>query len=168
MDRAALAEAERLYGEALTGEAPDSARVAERVALGIGRVAVCLSQAGVVDRWDDAERELTAVTSAYERDVTGVRELASEAHALLAVVSLPEASAPDTQGRLWDAEEHARQAVELAVQPGRRGVHLGQLGSSLARLGRTTEARDAYLEAAELDPQRAETYRARAAEMDGG
>ena len=166
VDPVALGEAEQRYRAAGQAGHPPEAHLEERSAFGLGRVHVCLGQAGFERRWTDAERELSRVTDAFVAGKGDLRELASEAYALRAIVALPAPGEIAPERRLRHAETHARRAVELAVDSTRRGVHFGQLGFVLGELGQREEARAAYLQAAELDTARADEYQQRATELD--
>jgi tetratricopeptide (TPR) repeat protein len=166
VEAVALREAEQRYRGAGAADHPPEAHLEERIAFGLGRVQVCLGQAGIEQRWADAERELSRVTAAFEAGESELRELASEAHALRAIVALPAPDDPAPEQRLEHAETHARRAVELAVDSTRRGVHSGQLGFVLGELGQREEARAAYEQAAELDAARADEYRQRVTELN--
>lgn len=111
---------ERVGAGATRGTLPGAA-LGLRAELGAGRVDLCLSQAGLADRWRPATRRMRAVIAAGdgERD-RFARELA-EAHAGLGLALLPSGPrAPHAAVSYRRARTEYRTAAALAVDADRR------------------------------------------------
>jgi tetratricopeptide (TPR) repeat protein len=138
------------------GTATDDGEAVSAVAraqLGMARIYACMGQAGIGgDSWAAAEREATAVISAYEADDKLLRELAAEAHAVRAITRLPFEGAPERETALQRAEQDLREAVRLAEYVGRRAAYLAELARVLGLQGRNEEARNEYDRAIKEEP----------------
>lgn len=158
VDAAGLNRAVADYRRAgVARDRPALADVDAKVAFGLGRAYVCMSQAGVADHWKDAEQQLAAVLGAYKRGNRRVKQLAAEAWANLGVVYLPPAGVFD-RTRYERAAEAYRHAIELSDDPQRKGVLYGLLGYVHGKLGQRQQAHDAYQQAATMDPANRDRY----------
>ena len=89
-DEASLRSAVANFVRAVAAsDQPAISNVAVKAAFGKGRVYVCLSQALIEDRWEDAETEFKVVVSEYEGGNETILGLAIESYAGLGFVSLP-------------------------------------------------------------------------------
>jgi tetratricopeptide (TPR) repeat protein len=138
-----------------------------KVAFGLGRVYVCLSQAEIIDGWAEARGQLTKVVEEYRRGKHHLQELASESYASLGFINLPPDRASNANTRLRQSADAYRKAIELSLDERRMGVFYGYLGFILGRLDETQPACEAYERAAALDPVRATRYRRQRAGLRG-
>ncbi|CAN5850529.1 hypothetical protein BH24CHL6_BH24CHL6_12190 [soil metagenome] len=138
------------------GTATDDGEAVSAVArarLGMARIYTCMGQAGIGgDSWAAAEREATAVISAYEAGDELLRELAAEAHAVRAITRLPFEGDPEREAALQRAEQDLRDAVRLAKYVGRRAAYRAELARVLGLQGRNEEARNEYDRAINEEP----------------
>ncbi|CAN5539608.1 hypothetical protein BH23CHL6_BH23CHL6_05940 [soil metagenome] len=149
-----LHTASELYREAIPlTDDPASASNSAKARLGAARVYLCISQAGLADRWQEAADEAAAVIAAYDAGDASLQQLTAEAHAVRAIAALPTAGAPDAAARFADAEREYRLAINLGTQPDRRAAYHAALAYVLQRLGRIDEARREYDEAIRLAPE---------------
>jgi tetratricopeptide (TPR) repeat protein len=124
-----------------------------RARLGMARIYACMGQAGIGgDSWAAAEREATAVISAYEAGDELLRELAAEAHAVRAITRLPFEGDPEREAALQRAEQDLRAAIDLARYVGRRAAYRAELARVLALQGRNEDARNEYDNAINEEP----------------
>lgn len=148
-DRDELQESQELYRSALTAlDRPPSSSVVAKAHLGIGRTAICLSQAGLENSWSEANVELESVVREFEAGDESVRELASEAHGELGLIHLPTVGDTDPAPEFRAAAQHYGAASDLAELPQSKAFFLGRLGWVMDELGDETAATDAYREAA--------------------
>src|SRR5829696_5029494 len=165
IDPTGVRTAVRLYQQAMRARVqPRESDVPVKVMSGLGRAYLCLSQAGVEDRWGPAREHLERVLQAYQTGNERLRELAAEAYGSLGLLCLPVRGATD--GAAVEALRRSRwlyeRAVELSRRPEREGVFLGMVGFVTARLSEYLEAEAAYARAADLDPARKSYYQAAA------
>lgn len=150
--RGLMAARDAYQGTLAAADQPASANVSSKAHLGIARVDVCISQAELEDRWDEAASEATIVIAAFDAGDESLRELAAEAHGVRAFSALPVAGAPDAQARYRDAENDYRNAIALGSRPDRRAAFYVGLAQVLIKLGNLDEARQAYDSAMSLIP----------------
>ncbi len=108
--RAALA----LFADA--GRAPEQPLAYDmtiRVGFGTGRILLCMSQALIEDRFEDAIHELSRVVNAYDREPGDLKQLAAEAHAGLGLAYLPVLGEPGSEEKYRRSEAEFRKAIAL-------------------------------------------------------
>ena len=153
-----LKKAEEMYQDALRHGSP-GADLPTKVALGLGRVYICLSQAEVTDRWAEARAQLSKVVEEYARGNQHLREYASEAHAALGFTYFPPEGATAAETQYRRAADEYNKAIRLSLDKQREGVLQGYLAFAYTGLRDFPKACHAYQQAARLDPARATRYR---------
>jgi tetratricopeptide (TPR) repeat protein len=145
VDSQALLAARGAYQDVLAAtDQPASANVAAKAHLGIARVDVCISQAELENRWEEAATEAGIVVSKFEAGDDSLRELASEAHGVIAISSLPVTGDPNAAAHYGDAEAEFRKAITLGSRPDRLAAFHAGLADVLGKLDRVDEARREY------------------------
>ena len=153
-DAAGLRDAVALYRDALAApDQPASANVPAKAHLGIARTYLCMSQAGIEDRWADAANEAGLVIADFEAGNQALAAKAAEAHGVRAFAALPAAGDPDREGRLRSAEAEWRAAIAIPARPERLAAFHAGLADVLRQQGRIDDARRAYDEAVLLAPE---------------
>ncbi|MEN9937867.1 MAG: hypothetical protein RLZZ387_4446 [Chloroflexota bacterium] len=167
-----LREALRGYQEAWAmPEAREHDGMPVLVPYGIGRTYVCMSQAGIESRWNEASLELQRAIGGYDaaddQMKERLRDVAAEAHSLLGVVYLPSAADPPdvAERKLRVAGGEYCAALSLSRYAQRHGYYHSALGYIYRRLGDYEKADAAYLKAAENDPQQRSFYEGLRAEL---
>jgi tetratricopeptide (TPR) repeat protein len=124
--------------------------LSSKVALGIGRTYLCLSQAKVIDGWAQARAQFQIVVNNYSRRrSTVLRELAAEGYAGIAITSIP----LEGSGKGYrDAAADYTLAIESSRDPERRGFFLSALAEIYIKLNDPKQACAAYHQAESLDP----------------
>jgi tetratricopeptide (TPR) repeat protein len=142
VDRGHLEESIRRYRRARTEPvSPAPAQVDLKATFGVGRSAACLSQAAVIDLWDEARQNFTEVIDAYESGASGLQEFASESYSLLGFVDLHNASSGDDRRRaLEQSAELNIKAREATNDPIRIGVFSYLIADAYRQLGRRDES----------------------------
>jgi tetratricopeptide (TPR) repeat protein len=162
VDATGLRRALKLYQAVLrSGEQSAGADLPTKVASGLGRTYLCLSQAEVANQWTEARAQLAKVIEDFNRGNQNVQELAAEAYAGLGLIYLPVGGAPSAKTQYRQAADAYQQAVRLSLDSRRQGVFLGTLAYIYSRLGDLPRACDAYDRAVKLDPDRTAEYQAR-------
>jgi tetratricopeptide (TPR) repeat protein len=130
--------------------------LSSKVALGIGRTNLCLSQAGAIDGWARARTQFQVVVDNYSRGRSSVlRELAAEGYAGIAITSIP----LEGSGRGYrDAATNYALAIEYSRDPERRGFFLSALAEIYIKLGDPKQACAAYHQAQSVDPTHQSDY----------
>ncbi len=123
-----LRRARAAFGRASKAqEQPPFADILAKSEYGLGRVALCLSQARIEPSWQEAEQHLRHVVDLYERKNDRLKGLAAEAHADLGLVYLPEVrSSKDALARYRHADAEYAAAVRLTDRRDRKGIFLSQ------------------------------------------
>lgn len=139
---------------------PALADVHTKVAFGVARVHLCLSQALVGDHWAEAERGFQEVVDAFNRGNARVRQMAAESHGFLGFVHLPAANDPAAPARYRQALRDYEAAIDLALDDDRRAFFHSMRGFIFARLGDKASAEGAYEQAIRLerDPVKRASY----------
>jgi tetratricopeptide (TPR) repeat protein len=122
-----------------------------KVAFGLGHTDLCLSQAGVADKWTQAQEQLQLVVDEYNRGNQRIQELAAEAYADLGLSYLPAESMPNVQSYQRAAGAYER-AVQISFDPHRQAIFLSVLAHIYTHLQDLPRACDAYHRATALDP----------------
>lgn len=157
--RAGLLQAIRLYQHVLHAHSqPALSDVGTKVAFGLGRVYLCLSQALIWDDWALAEQQLKKVIATYDAGNMRVKELAAQAHGDLAVVYLPEAGDPKATEKYRRASEEYLLAIRLTRFPSLKAAYDVDLGYIYERLKDYVHAEAAYSQAMHADPPHAMYY----------
>ena len=138
-------------------QAPESARIENKAALGLGRVMVCRSQAGSADDWDQARAELTSVIEAYEGGQTDTAELAALADGACALTALRLDMFPPDEPALRDAAADLEIGFELSQQAATRERFAGLLGFVYDQLGDPAQTEDWCNRTSDPCPARATT-----------
>lgn len=128
--------------------------LSSKVALGLGRTYLCLSQALVADEWSRAEGELRKVIANFDGGNAGARELAAEAHAGLGLVYLPSVGDLDSDAKYLRARQEFETALGITRRPRQQAAYHAMLGFIHERLNEHERAASHYRRAAELDPAR--------------
>jgi tetratricopeptide (TPR) repeat protein len=131
---------------------PASANVSAKAHLSIARVDLCISQAEVEDRWDEASAEAGMVVAAFEAGDDSLGQLAAEAHGVRAFSELPLVGDPNAEAKFRTAEAEYRQAIALGSRQDRLAAYHAGLAYVLGRLGQLDDARREYDEAIRLAP----------------
>jgi tetratricopeptide (TPR) repeat protein len=153
VDAEELRAAREQYSEAVTAtDDPGAVSVSARARLGMARVYICMSQAGIQSLWAEAARETSKVIAAYQAGDESLKGLAAEAYAVRAITRLPVAGTTDPCAQYELAEQDFRAAIELAPYADREAAYNAGLAWVLAQLGRVEEARDAYQLAIHHEP----------------
>jgi tetratricopeptide (TPR) repeat protein len=135
VDPAGLNRAEETFRRVLSAaDQPVLSDIKTKVAFGLGRVYLCLSQSLVADRWADAEREFLAVVADFQRGNERVRDMAAEAHANLAIVYLPAQGEPGAEAKYRRAAKEYAKAIQVARIDERRAVFADGLAFVCDRL----------------------------------
>jgi tetratricopeptide (TPR) repeat protein len=159
VDPAGLQQAAAAFQQAqVARERPALSDIDVKIAFGQGRLYSCLSQAGLADRWRDAEARFLSVVAAYRGGNQRVRQLAAESYAGLGLVHLPSRGEPNAKAKYLRAADDYQQAISLANDRTRQGVFYGMLGHIRTRLRDLQGARVAYEAAARLDPANRDWY----------
>jgi tetratricopeptide (TPR) repeat protein len=153
-----LKKAAEMYQDALRQGSP-GADLPTKVALGLGRVYICLSQAEVVNGWAQARAQLSKVVEEYTRGNEHFREYAAEAHAALGFTYFPLEGRTAAETQYRRAADEYNEAIRLSLDEQRDGVFYGYLAFAYAGLRDLPKACQAYEQAAQLDPARASRYR---------
>jgi tetratricopeptide (TPR) repeat protein len=141
------------YQAALRLPHEPGADIAPKVALGLGRTYLCMSQAGIATQWVDAQVQFANVVETYRRGNQHIYDLTAEAYAGLGYTAyLPARDQADAEGEFRRAAEAFEHAIEMSVDPARQAIFLGALANIHERLGAPARACDAYRRAASLDP----------------
>jgi tetratricopeptide (TPR) repeat protein len=165
VDANGLHDAREAYQATLSAtDQPASANVSAKAHLGVARVDICISQAELEDRWNEAAVEAMTVVAAFEAGDDSLRQLAAEAHGVRAICELPAVGDPNAQSRFQAAEAEYQKAIELSSRPDRLASFYAGLADVLHKLGRDDEARQAYDKAIPLAP---ETIRPRYEQLRG-
>ncbi|HEX8741501.1 MAG TPA: hypothetical protein VF712_00055 [Thermoleophilaceae bacterium] len=127
--------------------------VRARARLGEAKALTCLSEAGMEDRYADAQRALDVVIEAFNRGDDRLQEEASEAHGLRGLIYLVPRLGTDRDGRLRRAASEYQTAKTLALTDQRESVLSAQRSHVLALLGDVRSARKEYAHAMELDAE---------------
>ncbi len=156
VDADGLREARDAFRATLSAtDQPASANVSAKAHLSIARVDLCISQAEVEDRWDEASAEAGIVVAAYEAGDDSLGQLAAEAHGVRAFSELPLVGDPDAEAKFRTAEAEYRQAIALGSRQDRLAAYHAGLAYVLGRLGQVDDARHEYDEAIRLAPEAA-------------
>jgi tetratricopeptide (TPR) repeat protein len=131
------------------GNRPELSDIDTKIALGLGRTWVCLSRAGLVDRWAAAREQLAVVLKDLAAGNERVRELAARAHAQLGMIEDPAAGASDAAG-YGVALDHYRQAVAISRDPRSRWAFFLRLEHIYRQLGDPAAAQEAAAQASKL------------------
>jgi tetratricopeptide (TPR) repeat protein len=124
--------------------------LSSKVALGIGRTYLCLSQTGAIDGWAQARAQFQVVIANYSRERNSVlRELAAEGYAGVAITSIP---LEGSQKGYRDAATNYALAIEYSRDPERRGFFLSALAETYMKLNDPKQACAAYHQAESVDP----------------
>ncbi|GII83458.1 hypothetical protein Ssi03_14480 [Sphaerisporangium siamense] len=134
-DAAGLDESQRLYQKILSnGFATPMTRA--RADFGLGQIHVCRSQALLSDEWQQARTALTSVIQLYRMDGNLLmRELASEAYALLAFADSPAEGGGPQREKTRQAILQFDRAAQLALDSERRKLFLDFKANLQKRLG---------------------------------
>jgi tetratricopeptide (TPR) repeat protein len=167
-DADGLREARDAFRATLSAtDQPASANVSAKAHLSIARVDLCISQAEVEDRWDEASAEAGMVVAAFEAGDDSLGQLAAEAHGVRAFSELPLVGDPNADGKFRTAEAEYRQAIALGSRQDRLAAYHAGLAYVLGRLGQLDDARSEYDEAIRLAPESARPGYQRAREQLG-
>ena len=161
-----LKRAADMYQDALRQGSP-GADLPTKVALGLGRVYICLSQAEVINSWGEARAQLNKVVEEYTRGNKHVREYASEAHAALGFTYFPPEGRTAAEAQYRRAADEYNEAIHLSLDEQRKGVFYGYLAFAYAGLRYLAKACYAYEQAAQMDPTRASRYRRERQDLPG-
>lgn len=143
------------FGRARELGGPPVSEIEAKARLGTARVQRCLSQAGLGDYWAAADADLRFVISEYDsrdgRNKSRLGELASEAHAELALVLAPSTSESTEAAAAYGAAiTETRAAIELTNSNCRAATFERRLAFFYERLGRFAEALDSTSRAGDL------------------
>ncbi|MDQ4143826.1 MAG: toll/interleukin-1 receptor domain-containing protein, partial [Actinomycetota bacterium] len=153
VDVQGLYEARDRFRSALAARVqPAAADIPAKVAFGVARVQLCLSQALVGDYWIEAERGFQEVIEAFRRGNARLREMAAESHGFLGFIHLPSADEHDAVSRYRRALSDYQAAIDLTLHDERKAFFHSMRGFVFARLGDKASAADAYEEAIRLEP----------------
>jgi tetratricopeptide (TPR) repeat protein len=172
MNAAGLRAAARSYQavrDALsTAPQPPGADLPAKVAFGLGRTYVCLSQAAAADLWAQAQTELRKVIAEFRGGNQRIRVLAAEAYGQLGLTDLPVVhGAPDATERYQQAVGDFLRAIQLVPDGPQKAAFLENLGYTYKQLGDTTSACNAYRQAGALDSGHAAHYAAERRQLPG-
>jgi tetratricopeptide (TPR) repeat protein len=131
----------------------------ERALFGRARVLLCLSQAEIEPRWNEAESLFRDVVRRYQAGEHRLRDEASESLGYLGLIALPSRGDKARAPRLRAAATYYQRALRLSRDAEREAVFWSMLGFIHARLGDSTKADDAYKRAIELDSDAADRDR---------
>jgi len=157
-DEAGLLAALRGFERVEAGSQPYGAVLGVRSRLGRAQVLLCLSQAEIVARWDEARGLFLGVVDAYDRGEHQLREEASVALGGLGLIHLPSRGEREPEPMLLSAASYYERALRLSLDASQQGVFWGMLGFIYGELGRVDEADRAYQRAARLNPSSAQKY----------
>lgn len=175
VDAAGLRETLRLYRRALQARVqPAQSEIQTWIAFGLGKTYLCLSQGRVANHWGDSTQAFTRVVAAYRAGTDPrMREMAAQAHGGLGWVYLlaPRAVARYSHAMygqcklpwkhtadmtIWSPSDRAIyefcQAIQLTLHRNLQGVYYGNLGYIYGQLKEYSQARAAYAEAIDRDP----------------
>jgi tetratricopeptide (TPR) repeat protein len=167
-NRVGLEQALKQYGRAGSATVrPPGADIAVKVAFGVGRTMLCLSQALLGNYWTEAEAQFRRVVDEFERGNRRLRRLAGEAYAGIGFTILPPEGSSNGDATWRRAADAYQRAVELSVDPERKGIFHGMLGHIYTRLHDLERARIEYRRAIRLDRANAGRYRAALRQLVG-
>src|SRR5262249_53543334 len=133
---------------------PAVSYVPEKAQYLLGQLNLCLSQAGVENRFTEAKQDLQGFIAAFEGGKSGLRDLAAEAHASLGLLAFPSEDEQDPS-RLSADYSHAlaeyTKAIELSEHRERQSELWVMVGYLHGQLG-DVQADEAYATAIRLDP----------------
>ncbi|MER6831993.1 hypothetical protein ABT352_38805 [Streptosporangium sp. NPDC000563] len=136
-DAPGLDESQRLYQNILS-DASATSMTRARADFGLGQIHVCRSQALLRDEWQQARTALTRVIQQYHSDGNLLmRELASEAYALLAFADSPAEGGGPQQERTRQAILQFDKAAQLALDGERKKLFLDFKANLQKRLDET-------------------------------
>jgi tetratricopeptide (TPR) repeat protein len=148
-DIVGIDRAKENYTAALRSNAPAHANIPVKVALGMGHIYLCLSQALVDDNWDKAEQEYETVIASYDPWNIAIHYLVAEAHAGLGFIALPFEGETNPAGAYRQAVSHYGRALELTPHQDRQAVFATHIARIRLRLGECEEAEQALVRALE-------------------
>lgn len=137
---------------------PALSNIKNKVAFGLGRIYLCLSQALVADHWADAEYEFKKVTSDFESGNDRIRNLAAQAYANLGLIYLPFEGDSDAERKYQQAVHEYQKAIAISQKAKEKANYYHMLGYIFSRLGVPDEADKAYVEAIRLNPEQRDSY----------
>lgn len=145
MDAAVLAQAEQEYQKVRASPQVANTDLPALTALGLARISLCASIAGLGDRWQEARREYGLIVQEYEAGNSLLRDLASEAHADLGLLDTLQPPAPDY---LSAVGEYTR-AIEISPHQDRQAVFYTHLANTQLALGACEQSKQALEKAGE-------------------
>ena len=155
VDEASLRSAIDLFQDATEASvAPPAANIDEKATFGIARSLVCLSQAGIEDRWSLAADLLAQVIAAYDDGTEGLVELAAEGHALrgFIVLNTVDPDTPDAAAYPGAIDEYEA-AIGLSDFEARDAEWLFYIAFALERLEQESKACERLREAEGGNPE---------------
>ena len=131
---------------------------------------LCLSQAGVAPRWDEAGALFRHVVAAHAAGEDRLRDEAAEALANLGLIALPARGAAGAGPQLRHAADFYGRAMALSRDPNRQALFSSLLGFIHGRLGDVAAGDRAYRRAAALtrDPADRRRYERARRGLAGG
>jgi tetratricopeptide (TPR) repeat protein len=135
---------------------PAGADLDSKARFGLGRTALCLSQARRADRWQEARAHFEYVIDDFGGNPR-IKQLAAESHGGLGFVYLGQTTG-DRHEALRRAADSFTTAAGLSRSASRRSVFLGNAAAAQADLGDAVTACTTYTKAIEADASRASGY----------
>lgn len=96
---------------------PIRSNITVKTAYYLGFAYLCLSQAQITNKWDDAKVQLQVVVAEYEGGNDQMRERAAEAYAGLGFIALPFINDPDAEAKFQSAAKMYGMAVDATHRP---------------------------------------------------
>jgi tetratricopeptide (TPR) repeat protein len=153
---------ERLGTVATASVQPAVSNIPEKTQYLLGQVNLCLSQAGVEDRFDEAQHELQSVVGAFDGGKKSLQDLAAEAHASLGLLAFPPTGEEDAETKQAAYQRALREystAIALSEHRERQAELWVMVGYLHAQLN-DGQAEEAYATGIRLDPAHRTEYEA--------
>jgi tetratricopeptide (TPR) repeat protein len=141
-----LDQAKREYQALRSAPLPTSGDLTAKAAFGLARLYACISQSGIDEGWELAQKEYEAIIQEYEGGNASLRDLAAEAHADLGLGEIREAPEPGPSEYLSALDQYTK-AIEINPHTERQAAYYAQMANTHLLLGACKQAREALDEA---------------------